>query len=167
MLLAAPLTVMFLAAASLLVEAELGDRVRQAAQGTQVGKDEADAAAMADRADMATAAATAVKAINYLLFRPAVCRVERGGETMEEVSIPAGRILAAVPLLFCLALIKPVLAVWRGRVRAGAALCVGGWLRHGSGRCGVGSSTSVYGQYYIFSRSLHSFLFPPTIPSLY
>ena len=85
---------------------------------------------------------------------------------MEEVSIPAGRILAAVPLLFCLALIKPVLAVWRGRVRAGAALCVGGWLRHGSGRCGVGSSTSVYGQYYIFSRSLHSFLFPPTIPSL-
>ena len=78
---------------------------------------------------------------------------------MEEVSIPAGRILAAVPLLFCLALIKPVLAVWRGRVRAGAALCVGGWLRHGSGRCGVGSSTSVYGQYYIFSRSLHSFLF--------
>ena len=91
MLLAAPLTVMFLAAASLLVEAELGDRVRQAAQGTQVGKDEADAAAMADRADMATAAATAVKAINYLLFRPAVCPVERGGETMEVVSNPGGQ----------------------------------------------------------------------------
>ena len=31
-----------------------------------------------------------------LLFRPAVYRVERGGKTMEVVSIPAGRMLAAV-----------------------------------------------------------------------